>query len=124
MDSVIGIQEQCLSDSERWFPDVAHDLIHHALSMAGEVGEFCNLLKKIERGSLRHDNESHLELAMELTDVFIYLMNIAAVMNIDIGEAYDYKRKVNIDRFGSANPHPTPGRISGPLQSTDGEGPG
>lgn len=92
---------QCVSDSERWFPDASHDVGHHVLSMIGEVGEFANILKKIQRGSL--DSKEAMvqhELAMELTDVFIYLLNIAGLMRINLAAAYEHKRQINEQRFG------------------------
>jgi NTP pyrophosphatase (non-canonical NTP hydrolase) len=118
-----------MQDSETWFPEQAHDLVFMALAMAGEVGEFCNVLKKIERGSLEHDPESHLSLAMELTDVFIYMANIAAVLNIDLGKAYDQKREFNAERFGdrvrarnTGSDSATEAGVLRVVQSPDGEG--
>lgn len=96
------LAKQCVEDSERWFGDSAcvYSIPHHALAMAGEVGEFANIVKKIERGSLdirtpkvRHD------LAMELTDVFVYMLNLAGLLKIDLGRSYDMVRANNERRF-------------------------
>jgi NTP pyrophosphatase (non-canonical NTP hydrolase) len=92
---------QALSDSERWFPDVAHSITHHTLGLAGEVGEFANLLKKIERGSLDYrDAAVRHKLMMELTDTYIYLLNIAGLLNVDLTKSYLYVRSENEKRFG------------------------
>jgi NTP pyrophosphatase (non-canonical NTP hydrolase) len=92
---------QCMEDSKRWFPDVAPSLPHHVLSLAGEVGELANLVKKIERGSLSFkDAKVRFDVAMEVTDVYIYLLNTAALLNIDLEQAYAVKRAENIRRFG------------------------
>lgn len=96
------IVEECLKDSREWFPSVADDIVHHALSMAGEVGEFCNVLKKQHRGSLDMRCASEM-LTDELTDVFIYLCNIAALLGIDLEREYDRKRSYNCSRFGSVD---------------------
>lgn len=94
--------KQCVSDSERWFGDsgVVHSIPHHTLAMAGEVGELANIVKKVERGSLRMgDANTRYEMAMELTDVFIYLLNLAGLMGVDLEAAYELKRTENERRF-------------------------
>lgn len=95
------IAEQCLKDSDNWFPDVARDPMHHVLSVTGEWGEYCNLLKKVERGSITFE-EALPMLKEELIDVFIYMFNLAAVMGVDIEKEYNDKRELNVRRFGSA----------------------
>ena len=92
---------QCVQDSERWFGDTtAESVPHHALSMAGEVGEFCNIVKKIERGSLKlEDATTRHALAMELTDVLVYLLNIAGLLGVDLEKSYDHVRALNEERF-------------------------
>jgi NTP pyrophosphatase (non-canonical NTP hydrolase) len=101
-DNLINdLAKQCREDSLAWFPDVADDIPFFALAMAGEVGEFANLVKKVQRGSLdaksagtRHD------LAMELTDVVIYALNLAALLKVDLHQTYKMKRAENVKRFG------------------------
>jgi len=97
------ITQQCIDDSEEWFPNTAHDLGFLTIAMVGEVGEFANWIKKGMRGDYSiEDEDYHRELAVELTDVFIYLMNIAAVLGIDMGKMYQIKREFNDERFGKA----------------------
>lgn len=96
------LSEQCLVDSQNWFgdSDVIYSISHHTLAMAGEVGEFANIVKKIERGSLdASDGNVRLDLAMELTDVFVYLLNIAALLQIDLYKSYQLVRSNNEERF-------------------------
>jgi NTP pyrophosphatase (non-canonical NTP hydrolase) len=92
-----------LQDSERWFGDqqqVIYSVPYYALCLAGEVGEFCNVVKKIERGSLSlKDSKTRFKLAAELTDAFVYMLNIAALMNIDLGRSYEIIRAANQQRF-------------------------
>jgi NTP pyrophosphatase (non-canonical NTP hydrolase) len=96
------LAKQCVEDSEKYFGDsaVVYSIPHHALAMAGEVGEFCNLVKKVERGSLDIRTPAvRYDMAMELTDVFIYLLNLAGLLQIDLGKTYQMKRAENNKRF-------------------------
>jgi NTP pyrophosphatase (non-canonical NTP hydrolase) len=113
---IVDIQQQCLDDSERWFPDVAHSLGYMTIAITGELGEFCNLFKKIERGSIELTEEVHVELAFELCDVFIYLMNMAAIMNVDMEVMYQLKREYNEKRFSAGSPDNADGDVG-----TDGD---
>jgi NTP pyrophosphatase (non-canonical NTP hydrolase) len=91
---------QCRQDSLFWFPAVANDLGFMALAYAGEVGEYCNLIKKIERGSLSYkDASTRVALASELTDGFIYMLNNAALLNVDLEKSYEGVRARNARRF-------------------------
>lgn len=96
------IAHQCMQDSERWFGDsyTTRSLAFMALALAGEVGELCNEIKKIERGSQSiQDAAVRYRLMMETTDVFIYLANIAGLLNIDLSESYKHVRALNEKRF-------------------------
>lgn len=96
------LAKQCVQDSEKWFGDNAcvYSISHHSLAMAGEVGEFCNVVKKIERGSLDpKDAKVRMQLAMELTDVFVYMLNIAGLMGFDLDRTYMMVRAANEKRF-------------------------
>lgn len=96
------IQRQCSDDSFKWFPDTARDLPFQTLCMMGEAGEFANKLKK----SLRNGHHTYLNdvqlregLCEELTDTFIYLANIAELLQMDLAWWYNHKRAKNIARF-------------------------
>lgn len=96
------LARQCIEDSERWFGDAAAhwSIPHHALAMCGEAGEFANLVKKIERGSLDiKDPKVRYDLAMELTDVFVYLLNLAGLLRLDLEKTYLIVRGNNEKRF-------------------------
>lgn len=101
--SALGkMAKQCVEDSERWFGDsnVVYSIPHHTLAMLGEAGEFANIVKKIERGSLDvKDAKVRMMLANELTDVFVYMLNIAALLNIDLEKSYMMVRANNERRF-------------------------
>ena len=103
------LEQQCLQDSDRWFGDQIPDirsmrsLIHHTLALCGEVGEVANIIKKIDRGSLDARNAiTRNDLAMELADVYTYLLNVAGIVGIDLEKAYNTKRGINDGRFVAA----------------------
>lgn len=55
-------------------------------AVTGELGEFANLRKKIERGDFTTD-EMREDLGKELADIVIYLDILAYQLGIDLGEA-------------------------------------
>lgn len=74
--------------------DVAHDaadgsdwsLNDWAVAATGELGEACNVLKKVRRGDLSLD-EALPMLRQEFADVVIYMDLLAKRAGIDLGEA-------------------------------------
>lgn len=70
-------------------------------AVVGEVGEFANLQKKVERGDLSPE-EAKEKLAKELADVVIYLDILAFRLGINLGQAVmDKFNEVSI-RVGSS----------------------
>ena len=55
--------------------DDAYYLEHMAVCLIGEIGEFCNVLKKVVRGDFELKDAKPV-LAEELADSFIYLVKI------------------------------------------------
>ncbi len=66
-----------------------------ACALAGEVGEACNIIKKIRRGDFEPHpdgygdgyDDAKVALAKELADVITYCDLLAEVLHIDLGEA-------------------------------------
>jgi MazG nucleotide pyrophosphohydrolase domain. len=83
----------------RWHPGGVGgwSLSDWAVAMAGEAGEACNVVKKLnrERDSLVGNRETATDLraalAKELADTVIYLDLLAAAAGIDLGEAVTAK---------------------------------
>ncbi len=73
-------------------------LEHSVLCLVGELGEFANSLKKVNRGDVPYE-EARQDLEEELTDVFVYLMQIANQMDVDLEESYLRKLAKNRERF-------------------------
>lgn len=96
---------QARDDSRRWFPSFGDGstsrLVHYSLGMAGETGEFCNLVKKVDRGDfVKGDADIQYKLMCELTDVLTYLCCIAGELNIDLEKSMQHIRANNEKRFG------------------------
>lgn len=92
---------QCVEDSNRWWPDQTPTVPFVSLCLAGEVGEICNVVKKIERGSLSfEDPHTRYLLHMELADAYTYLHLLFGLLRVDPEAAYKMKRTENERRFG------------------------
>ena len=93
---------QCEEDTEKWYGNApcTKSIPHHSLALISEAGGFANIVKEIERGALSiGDAKVRYALTMELTDVFVELLNIAALLHIDLEESYKYVRAANEKRF-------------------------
>lgn len=70
-----------------------------ACAMAGEVGEACNLVKKLRRGDEGIDVEA---IGRELADVVIYADLLAQRLGLDLGAEVIAKFNAVSDRVGSS----------------------
>lgn len=68
----------------------------------GELGEYANLRKKVERGDLTEEEGKPL-LADELADTIIYLDLLAFQLGIDLGQAVMDKWNRTSKRVGDAH---------------------
>jgi len=96
----------CATDSVKWFPQ-AQSPAFMALAMAGEVGEVCNLIKKVERGSKTLD-EVKMLVSEEMVDVLIYLINMMGLpefRDVNWESIWNEKRDFNQARFGEQDKH-------------------
>lgn len=69
-------------------------------AVTGELGEYANLRKKVERGDLTLD-EARSMLADELADVVIYLDILAAQIGVDLSEAIVAKWNRTSEKVGA-----------------------
>lgn len=74
---------------KEWDVDNQITLSYRGNEMAGEAGEVCNVIKKLdrERMGIRGSRDTVEHLAEELADVIICVDLIAASMNIDLAGA-------------------------------------
>lgn len=89
------------ADSQYWFPELHEGdqmklITHYALGLAGETGELVNLIKKMNRGSLIEAED----VSNEIADVFIYLVDLAHSLGINVWDAFVSKHHDLEERWG------------------------
>lgn len=84
-----------LTRQNEWDKDGKIDLSYRGNELAGEVGEACNVIKKLERErhGIRGSRATVEQLGDELADAIICVDLIAAAAGLDLGAAV--KRKFN-----------------------------
>lgn len=92
-----NLQRQC-----EWDPSNQITLAYRGNELAGEVGEACNVIKKLEREriGIRGSRETKEHLAEELADVIICLDLIAMQAGIDLGDAVREKFNATSEKYG------------------------
>ena len=77
--------------------------LHNAtVAILGELGEFANVLKKLRRlyeSKGERDDALLPNLKEELVDVFIYLVVLANILDVDLEKEYFEKMRANEERF-------------------------
>lgn len=88
---------------KEWDPTDSITIEYRGNELAGEVGEACNVIKKLarERLGIRGSRATKAQLAEELADVVICVDLIAMQEGIDLGYAVEQKfnatsRKYNL----------------------------
>lgn len=87
---------------KEWDPTDKIDLSYRGNELAGEVGEACNVIKKLEREryGIRGSRDTIEHLAEELADVIICVDLIAASMGIDLNAAVIQKFNATSTKYG------------------------
>ena len=112
MDLAALMQIQITADEKRGFPvrfgedrEQVMQLMKDLIGLFGEIGEFSNLIKKIEI-KLDHPTydgpslaDSRDQLREEIIDGFIYLMRLAAILETDIEAELLKKIRINEERY-------------------------
>lgn len=85
-----------------WDPGIKLDLNYFGNAAAGEMGEACNIIKKLERErmGLPGSRATVEQLADELADVVIYLDLIAAKIGIHLEDAIRTKFNKDSKKHG------------------------
>jgi NTP pyrophosphatase (non-canonical NTP hydrolase) len=93
------LQKASLSRCEESFHRTVHEwsALEWGGALAGEVGELCNLLKKLLRG----DRVDMIDIAKEIADVQCYLPLVASRLQIDLEQCTIDKFNEVSDRVGS-----------------------
>jgi NTP pyrophosphatase (non-canonical NTP hydrolase) len=95
------IREQNVARANKWHGGSFKDwsLSDWAVAMAGEAGEVCDVIKKLNRirdglaGNKLTEAELNVELGKEIADTFLYLDLLAARANINM--SYCIRQKFN-----------------------------
>jgi NTP pyrophosphatase (non-canonical NTP hydrolase) len=101
------LREVNLSRCKRWHPGGVDDwsLSDWAVAMAGEAGEVCDVVKKLNRerdgirGNSKTEEELKIELGKELADTLIYLDLLAARAGINLSEVVTEKFNEVSEKF-------------------------
>jgi NTP pyrophosphatase (non-canonical NTP hydrolase) len=102
MDELHGFPVRFSSEQEK-YAQLTKDLV----GLFGEIGEFSNVVKKINIKLDRPDAyvltlpEAEMNLTEELVDSLIYIIRIGAILNIDLQEEVIKKIKINKIRYAS-----------------------
>lgn len=79
-----------------------HDPKSLTLALVGEVGELAELLQWLPASDvddLAREPRLHRRLGEELADVLLYLVRLADVVGVDLGQAAKAKLLANVQRF-------------------------
>lgn len=87
---------------QEWDEDNQISLAYRGNELAGEVGEACNVIKKLERErmGIRGSRATRDALAEELADVVICTDLIAMQAGINLEEAVRAKFNATSDKYG------------------------
>lgn len=100
-----NLREANLARQAAWCPDEVPDLSFRGNELAGETGEACNVIKKLERERLgwRGSRATKAQLAEELADVVICADLAAISAGIDLEQAV--RDKFNATSAKNGFPH-------------------
>lgn len=114
----LNLREANIERQKEWDKDNNISLSYRGNEMAGECGEACNVIKKLEREAmgLKGNRATVQQLADELADVVICADLIAMDMGIDLmGQAVPEKFNITSDKYDLKT------RMSNPYPMTYGE---
>lgn len=100
------LRQKSTKRSQESYDDILSNasLSYYGNALAGEVGEACNLIKKVERAKLVgkfNDTIPASEIGKELADIIIYADLIATKLGLSLGQCVINKFNEVSDRIGS-----------------------
>lgn len=95
------LQEACIARQKEWDPNSRITLSYRGNEMAGEVGEACNVIKKIERENygIRGTRATDEDLGFELADVIITAVLVAIHQGIDMDAMVEKKFNMTSEKY-------------------------
>jgi NTP pyrophosphatase (non-canonical NTP hydrolase) len=99
-----ALREANVERQAEWDPEKKIDIAYRGNELAGEVGEACNVIKKIERErrGIRGSRDTVEHIAEELADVIVCVDLIAAGEGIDLWQAVRTKFNITSEKVGLA----------------------
>jgi NTP pyrophosphatase (non-canonical NTP hydrolase) len=96
-----------------WDPESAITLAYRGNELAGEVGEACNVIKKLEREriGIRGSRATTEQLAEELADVVICVDLIAMRVGLDLAHAVRAKFNQTSEKYALQTRMPEEGVV-------------
>jgi len=100
--AVVGLRAANIARQIEWDKDDGIDAAYRGNELAGEVGEACNVIKKLERErrGIRGSRATVEDLADELADVVICTDLIAMQYDIDLDAAVERKFNATSEKVG------------------------
>lgn len=107
-DSMQRISEINMARCDRWHSPGSRQwsLSEWAVAVTGELGEACNIIKKLNRahdgviGNKETESELHVALEKEIADTFIYLDLLASHSGLDLFTAVRAKFNETSEKHG------------------------
>lgn len=98
------LREANIVRQREWDPDRKVNLAFRGVEMAGEMGEACNVIKKMERQryGLPGSRATVAQLAEELADIVICVDLVALDAGIDLVSAVRAKFNASSEKLGLA----------------------
>lgn len=98
----VELREANYDRQKEWDPETGITEEYLGNALAGEVGEACNVVKKLarQRLGLRGSRVTTDDLAEEIADVIIYADLLAKHFNIDLDSAIRAKFNRTSDKYG------------------------
>lgn len=99
----LTIRMREFSEARNWIQ--FHDPKSLILALVGEVGELAELFQWLpadQAQSLASDPKLEQRAGEEISDVFLYLLRLADVLNIDLADAASRKMETSEQRFSAA----------------------
>lgn len=97
---LVQMAKLCGEDTERWLADFngKYSIPHHALELMGDAGMFAGIVQKIECGELDiKDAKVRYELALKLTEVFMDVLNLSNLLQVDLEYTFKVVR-ANVEK--------------------------
>lgn len=99
-DTLIELRNALRSFAEARDWQQFHTAKNLVMALSGEVGEVTEHFQWLTpEASMTLDDGTRAEVALELADVLLYLIRLADVLDIDLGDAAQRKMMLNAERY-------------------------